>query len=138
VAFCRLRPEPHALPVSAFDIHQRDSVQLRTFPPQNYGNLLIDTVAKRSIFLELTESLAAQGQFQNGGLFERMCPRMTGSHNRWSGFSSIVNLMDNSMPRNSSDPGNQQRWGLLTHGLTPPLATLRSDYPPLLCTLHRP
>jgi len=43
--------------------------------------------------------------------------------------------MNSYMPRYLRRLCKQQRWDLLTHGLTPPLATLGGDYPPLLCTL---
>jgi hypothetical protein len=49
-----------------------------------------------------------------------------------------IGSTDSFMPRHLKELGNQQRWGLLTHGLTPPLATLGSDYPPLLCILCQP
>jgi len=60
---------------------------------------------------------------------------MRGVHIEWSKVSSTADWIDSFMPRYLRRLGKQQRWGLLTHGLTPPLATLGSDYPPLLCTL---
>jgi hypothetical protein len=86
----------------------------------------MDTGAKRSIFLELTERLGTQGQFKSGGLFGSTCPAMLSLNNEESNILSIADLRgSNFIPRHSSKLGKQQRWGLLTHGLTPPLGHAR-------------
>ena len=58
------------------------------------------------------------------------------AHRMVKGFEYCgLDTMNSFMPRLLRRLCKQQRWGFLTHGLTPPLAMLGSDYPPLLCTL---
>jgi hypothetical protein len=97
----------------------------------------MDTGPKRSIFLELTERLGAQGQFRSGGALGSTCPTMKSLYDEESNIVSIAGLRDSRLhAAKLEDVRQTAEVGPSNYGLTPPLATLGSDYPPLLCTLY--